>query len=90
MPVLVCGLMLGVFSLGLGNARRDTDGKDLGQIESAVRNGCLLCYAVEGKYPRSIEYLIDQYGLCVDLDRYYVGYKVEGANLMPDIRVMER
>ncbi|MEZ4509295.1 MAG: hypothetical protein R2912_00570 [Eubacteriales bacterium] len=47
----------------------------------------MTCYAVEGKYPPSLSYLYDNYGISVDESRYVVFYDVIAANLMPSVQV---
>lgn len=63
--------------------------EDLRQLEETLRRGCVACYAAEGVYPPSIDYLKDHYGLQVDEARYTVRYSAFAENLMPDITVLE-
>ena len=56
--------------------------------EQAIRRGCTACYAAEGMYPPSLDYLRTRYGVQIDETRYAVGYSVIGEKkLMPDITV---
>ena len=48
------------------------------------------CYALEGGYPPSLEYLSDNYGVVLDLDTYYYHYDVQGSNIAPQIKVIKR
>ncbi|MGE4214711.1 MAG: hypothetical protein AB7E42_08050 [Anaerotignaceae bacterium] len=68
--------------------------------ESSSEDGCRLlieavaktavhCYAIEGQYPKDIDYLEENYGLSYNHDRYTVHYELTGANLMPGIFVTE-
>jgi len=59
------------------------------QLERALRQGCMACYAAEGVYPPDLEYLKDHYGLQVDEARYTVYYSIFAENLMPDITILE-
>lgn len=59
------------------------------QLEQALRQGCLACYAAEGVYPPDLEYLKEHYGLQVDEARYTVHYLAIAENLMPDITILE-
>jgi len=56
-------------------------------VKNAVRNAVLTCYAVEGSYPQSIEYLIENYGLAYDSERFLITYDAFASNIFPDIRV---
>lgn len=58
-------------------------------VRDAVRNATLTCYAVEGAYPESLQYLRDHYGLAYDESRYMVTYDAFASNLLPDIYVIE-
>ena len=57
--------------------------------EAALRRDIVHCYATEGFYPPSLEYLEEHYGLTYDKNRYWVDYQPVGSNLMPDITVLE-
>lgn len=64
--------------------------ESLKQLDEAIRKATLTCYAVEGVYPPTIDYLRERYGIQVDESRYTVFYEVFGDNIMPEITVMER
>ena len=49
----------------------------------------LSCYALEGAYPSSVQYLEDNYGLTYDKDKYAIGYVAIGSNIMPDMQIIE-
>ena len=59
-------------------------------VKDAVVNAALTCYAVEGAYPDSVDYLRQHYRLAYDEDRYVVFYDVFSSNLIPTIDVKER
>ena len=52
--------------------------------------GITHCYAIEGTYPDSLEYLIENYGLIYDEGHYYIDYQPLGSNLMPDVTIIQR
>ncbi|WP_085833452.1 hypothetical protein [Clostridium merdae] len=58
----------------------------LQKIDRAVVN----CYAIEGAYPPSFEYLESNYDIHVDTQKYYVDYQIFAANIKPEIRFVER
>ena len=58
-------------------------------VRDAVKNAALTCYAVEGAYPDSVEYLREHYRLAYDESRYFVTYESFASNIMPDIYVTE-
>ena len=59
-------------------------------VRDAVKNAALTCYAVEGAYPDSVEYLREHYHLAYDEDRYLITYDAFASNMIPDIWVTER
>jgi hypothetical protein len=63
--------------------------ESLKQLDASIRKATMTCYATEGVYPPSVQYLKENYGIQIDEDRYSVFYEIEGANLMPSITVME-
>ncbi len=59
-------------------------------VRDAVKNAALTCYAVEGAYPDSVDYLREHYRLAYDEDRYLITYDAFASNMIPDIYVTER
>lgn len=86
LPIAAAAVVL-LFAVMLNTM--DTDRQALGaaQLEQAIRRGCTACYAAEGMYPPSLDYLRTHYGVQIDETRYNVGYSVIGEKLMPDITV---
>ncbi len=80
---LVCVWLL-VSRVGRANDQAQTQ-----FVQDAIHNAVLTCYAVEGAYPQSLDYLRDNYGLAYDQERYMVTYDAFASNLMPEIYVTE-
>ena len=59
-------------------------------VYDAVHNAALTCYAVEGAYPDSLDYLRENYGLAYDQTRYLVTYSSFASNLIPEIYITEK
>lgn len=59
----------------------------LEMVENAVRDAVVTCYAVEGAYPEDLQYLVDNYGLYYDEERFVVFYDAFASNIIPEIRV---
>jgi len=55
-----------------------------------VRQAAIGCYASEGRYPQSVDYLVEHYGLIYDEERYSILYDAFASNIMPDIDVNVR
>lgn len=56
----------------------------------ALRQSTVQCYAVEGFYPESLEYLTDHYGIRYDHNTFFVDYQPSGQNIMPEITVTRK
>ena len=59
-------------------------------VRDAVRSAAVTCYAVEGAYPSTLDYLTEHYGLVYDEDTYLIVYDAFASNILPTIRVLER
>lgn len=82
--VLLC-FLLAVSRL---ETERQAQGKQ--QLEDTLRRMAVSCYASEGFYPPSVDYLRQHYALQFDEEQYAVHYEVIASNLMPDITVLEK
>lgn len=87
---LVAILILLCFAVAVDRLNSGRQTESLRRLEEAVRRSCVACYAVEGAYPPSIEYLEEHYGIQVDREHYTVHYEISGPNLMPNITVLEK
>lgn len=76
------------FATALDSLDSGREDESMHQLEEALRRGCVACYAAEGIYPPTLEYLTEHYGIQVDTDRYMVSYNPIASNLMPDITVL--
>lgn len=89
-PLLLLVAVLIVFCLSSNSIfqTNSTRGKEI--LQNALDRSITQCYALEGMYPPSISYLIDNYGLTYDSSRYYIDYQYIGSNLRPDTTIIER
>lgn len=87
--ILAAAVFLGAL-FGIRQAGQKLLENGLETTERNLRRGAAACYALEGRYPDSLEYLMKHYGVTVDESRYIVYYSVFASNLMPDITVALR
>ena len=80
--------LLWIFSAA-NHVRRDSGAEGCRQLELALRRAAVACYASEGIYPPTPEYLVRHYGVQIE-DEYIVHYEVFASNLMPEITVLEK
>ena len=83
-------LILVFFILVFQEMGRDTGQKELEHLEQVLEQSVVTCYALEGTYPESLQYLKDHYGISWDQDRYLVDFEIVGRNLPPDITVIDK
>lgn len=74
-----------ISSISSGTRKRQKE-----SLENAITRSVTYCYAVEGAYPASLDYLKDNYGLIYDESLFSVDYKAAGANVLPDFTITER
>lgn len=57
-------------------------------IKETIYERALQCYVIEGAYPESLDYLVENYGLSVNTDEYKIIYRPYAENQPPDVRVI--
>ncbi len=85
-------LIIAVFCLykGVQKMGEGQQAESLKQLDNSIRKATMTCYATEGVYPPTIEYIEENYGIQIDRSKYTVFYEIFGDNMMPEITVMER
>lgn len=83
----VCILLC--FLTALSNVDDGKNEQDRILLEKALEKATVSCYALEGAYPPDLEYLVDNYGVQINEERFAVKYEYCASNLMPDITVLE-
>ena len=76
------------FLFGVRAMESKSEEESLASLRNAIQRACVQCYAIEGRYPPSVEYLEDNYGIVIDRERYNVFYDGWASNVMPDITVL--
>lgn len=64
--------------------------KELETLNTAIKHAVTQCYAIEGSYPESLDYLESHYGISYDKERFIVHYEVFGQNILPNITVIPK
>ncbi|MGN0363840.1 MAG: hypothetical protein ACI4ET_13510 [Bilifractor sp.] len=83
--VLILVFVLGIQLISTGDADRQER-----NLQQAIERDISSCYAIEGRYPDSLEYLKDNYGLLYNEKLFYVDYQVTGTNIRPVVTVIRR
>lgn len=85
--LLVAGAMLVYLFVGTFSVSKALLKEQLDQQIVAIRRHVVTCYALEGRYPDSIDYLEEEYSLSLDRERYVYHYQNLGVNIFPQIAV---
>jgi len=89
LPLLLAAAVLSIFIYGFRNTSQEAGDKEKEVLENAINNAIINCYAIEGAYPESIEYLENHYGIIINKKKFEVCYVPQfAANLRPEIRVI--
>ena len=85
-PLVAAMLIWFFIALGRVGSGQSQEGRQ--QLETALRRAAVACYATEGVYPPTLDYLSEHYGIQIDRTRYSVFYEIFAENLMPQITVL--
>lgn len=88
--ILAIGVICGVLIYGIKDAGERSKVEEKHLAEESIRRAVITCYAIEGSYPPSYDYIKENYGLSIDEGKYDVFYSIFASNIMPDITVLER
>ena len=90
LPVLAFLILFVLFIQGVSSVSESNLSKQQESLETALERSISQCYAVEGSYPPSLEYLKQHYGLLYDEDSFLIDYEYYGSNLLPEVTVLRR
>lgn len=88
LSILIFSIILILFLLCVRSIGGRTEEDRLNALTDAVKRASVQCYAIEGRYPPSVEYLEEHYGIVIDRGRYNVFYDGWASNIMPDITIL--
>lgn len=89
-PLCLFFVACGFVFFGLNQAKTAQREEALRVAKESILRGTIRCYALEGTYPDSYEYLKEHYGIQIDETKYTVFYDIFASNLMPDVTVVEK
>lgn len=85
----VFAAVIAAFAFGTKRIRADADRKGAESLKESIQRATVECYAIEGRYPPSVAYLEENYGIRIDRNRFSVFYEGFASNIIPDITVVE-
>ena len=88
--IVVLVLVVGLVIFGVRTMEESTQQQGAASIRETVLSSAVQCCAIEGAYPQSLQYLIDNYGLTVNEDDFAITYEAFASNVMPSVVVVPR
>ena len=88
LPYIVFIIVFIIFLSGVRATALSQEEEALQAIQESISRAILSCYAIEGRYPDSLEHLQNSYGLSIDEGKYVVYYHVFGTNIIPQVDVL--
>ena len=88
LSIVILALLLIFLIYGVSYISEATVKEQQHSLVNALQRSVIQCYAVEGTYPPSLDYIKTHYGLTYDEDTFFVDYTIVGSNLLPDITVI--
>jgi hypothetical protein len=88
--LVLFGVLCGLFQAAVSRLSQRTDDTERTLLDQALTRSIAHCYAIEGRYPESLDYLKTRYGLTYNTERFYVDYQPLGSDLWPDVTILEK
>lgn len=88
LTLIICVVLVCLLWVGVNQISASSSSESLKFAEKAVKRALIQCYAIEGRYPDSIDYLAEHYGLILN-ENYFYHYAAFAANLMPQVAVYQ-
>lgn len=88
LAIFLCVIAIFIYATGQLSVRSTSEGAVT--LGNAIQRASVQCYAIEGRYPASVDYLVENYGLQIDEKKYVVFYDGFASNIMPEITVSLR
>ena len=77
-----------LFYQGIHSISHVNEQEQEASLRTALRQNIVHCYAIEGRYPPSLDYLEKNYGITYNKDKYFIDYQPIGTNIYPDITII--
>lgn len=86
--ILSLAAMVALFAAAVLNFSGRTGAREEETLRKAVARASVQCYAIEGRYPPSVEYLEENYAVQINRKKYNVFYDGFASNVMPEITII--
>lgn len=89
-PAIITCLILAVFYAAVSSLSGSAAEEQKKNLEATLRRGIMQCYALEGVYPESLDYLLANYPVYYDKNSFFIDYQIIGQNIYPSVSVIEK
>lgn len=86
----VCAVSTAAFVLGISGVSGSVGAQQTQMLQRAIERAVVTCYAIEGQYPPTLDYIRENYGVVIDEARFDVYYDAFAQNVMPSVSVTRR
>ena len=83
-------LFLVLFLFAISRTSENSITRQEEALQSAIERDIVHCYALQGFYPPSLDYLVDHYGLTYDTTAFHVDYRPIASNIHPDFTIIRK
>ena len=90
LPALFTIAVIFITILGINNTEESARQEGARILEDSIRRAVITAYALEGRYPATIEHIENNFGVHIDTNRFIVHYMIFGSNVMPGIVVISK
>ncbi len=88
--LVIIAVVISCVCLGIDSSEESYDEQALQTLEDSLTRAAVSCYAIEGCYPPTLEYLTENYGVYIDESRFAVDYQIFASNILPEITVLAK
>jgi len=88
LPVIFTAAIVMIVTFSLNTAHESSRAEGVRILEDSLHRAVVMNYAIEGRYPESIEYIEEHFGIFIDRTRFVVHYSIFASNIFPEITVI--
>jgi len=88
-PIFFTLIIVGIIMVGLRQTEEANRAEGVRLLEEALMRVVVHSYAVNGYFPDSLDYIVENFGIYIDTSRFLVHYEPIATNILPNIIVFE-
>lgn len=88
--IIVFALIIAAFLLAVNYTSAASLTHQEDALTRALERDIIMCYAKNGFYPPSLDYIIDHYGLLYDDELFFVSYTPIADNIHPSVTIIRQ